>query len=397
MDRDKVLDEIFSNDPFGILVLKPAVSQARSEEERLAASFEEINEFFHKNGRAPGQSGGIQEHQLCTRLKGIRENSEKTEFLKKYDRFGLLNTKKKEYNSIDDILNDDSSGILDSDAEEIFTLKHVKTQEERASTDFVAKRKACKDFKKYEVLFKSCQNDLKNGKRKLLPFTQENLREKEFYVHNGVLLYLEKVNFKKAEQSFKSGSRVRTDGRTRIIFENGTESNMLYRSLYKSLLANGHTVSENEDKVNELFQEKFSTITDDDQEAGYIYILKSKSSRREIKEIQNLYKIGFSGGSVEDRIKNASQEPTYLMADVQIIMIYKCFNMNPQKLEHLLHRFFGESCLNADVIDSKGIRHTPREWFIAPLKIIEQAVQLIISGDIINYIYDPEKEEIRKK
>ncbi len=261
MDKSKVLEEIFANDPFGILAIKPSSSPARNEEERLVASFQEINEFYEKNKREPNQTNGIQEHQLYTRLKGLRENQDKIEILKSSDRFRLLAIKPKEINSLDDILDDDSLGLLEDDSESIFTLKHIKKQDERASTDFVAKRKPCKDFKKYEELFKSCQNDLKNKKRKLLNFTQENLREKEFYVHNGVLLFLESIQEQKAVQNFKSGQRVRKDGRTRIIFENGTESNMLYRSLYKILLANGQTVSENIDKVNEIFSEKFSNIT----------------------------------------------------------------------------------------------------------------------------------------
>ena len=128
--------------------------------------------------------------------------------------------------------------------------------------------------------------------------------------------------------------------------------------------------------------------------AQYIYILKSKSDKQEIREIRHLYKIGYSKIEVEERIKNASQEPTYLMADVRIVMVYKCYNINPQKLEQLLHNFFGGSCLSIDVTDKQGNRHTPREWFIAPLDIIEQTIQLIISGDIVKYRYDSIKEEI---
>jgi predicted DNA-binding antitoxin AbrB/MazE fold protein len=220
------------------------------------------------------------------------------------------------------------------------------------------------------------------------------LREGDFYVHNGILLLLEKVDFEEGVQPFKSGNRIRKDGRTRIIFENGTESNMLYRSLYKILLANGKAVTANIDKVNEEFIDKFSNITDEDQDSGFIYILKSKSERPEIKEIRNLFKIGFSKIAVEERIKNARLEPTYLMADVRIVMVYKCFNMNTQKLEQLLHNFFGKSCLNIDVFDKSSNRHIPREWFIAPLEVIEQAIHLIISGDIVNYRYDSDNEVI---
>lgn len=394
MDKDKILKDIFENDPLGLLDVKPIYSTGRNEEDRLVASFQDINEFYEKNKSEPEQGGGIQEHQLFARLKSLRENPVKIEMLKPYDKFGLLNFEIRIIQSFDDIFNDDDLDILKDDSEGLFDLKHIKKIDERASADFVARRKPCKDFDKYEQQFKDVQQGLKNGKRRLITFKEENLRAGDFYVHNGILLFLEKVDEKKEVQEYKSGSRERKDGRTRVLFENGTESNMLFRSLYKSLLANGKAVSENVDDVNESFLETFSNITEHDEEAGYIYILKSKSDKQEIKEIQNLFKIGFSTTTVEDRVKNAIQEPTYLMADIRIVMTYKCYNMNPQKFEKLIHNFFGNSCLNIDVFDKDGNRHTPREWFIAPVGIIDQAIHLIISGDIVKYKYDSTKEEI---
>ncbi len=394
MDKDKILKNIFEDDPLGLLNVKPTTSPARNEDERLVASFNEINDFYEKNNREPEQGGGIQEFPLYSRLKGLRENPAKIEILKPHDKFGLLNFEIKIIQSFDDIFNDDDLGLLADDSEGLFDFKNIKKIDERASSDFVARRKPCKDFNKYEQQFKDVQRDLKNGKRRLVTFKEENLRAGDFYVHNGILLYLESVDEKKEVQEYKSGSRERKDGRTRVLFENGTESNMLFRSLYKALLANGKAVSENVDDVNESFLETFSNITEHDEEAGYIYILKSKSDKQEIREIQNLYKIGFSTTNVEDRVKNAIQEPTYLMADVRIVMTYKCYNMNPQKFEQLIHNFFGNSCLNIDVFDKEGNRHTPREWFIAPVGIIDQAIHLIISGDIVKYKYDSKNEEI---
>jgi hypothetical protein len=394
MDRDKILREIFDNDPLGLLNTKPSTSPARNEDERLVASFNEINDFYEKNNKEPEQGGGIQEHQLYARLKSLRENPTKIEMLKSHDKFGLLNFEIKIIQSFDDIFNDDDLGILKDDSEGLFDFKHIKKVDERASTDFVARRKPCKDFDKYEQLFKDVQNDFKNGKRRLITFKEGNLRAGDFYVHNGVLLYLEKVDDKKEVQEYKSGSRERKDGRTRVLFENGTESNMLFRSLYKALLANGKAVSKNVDEANESFLETFSNIADEDEESGYIYILKSKSDKQEIKEIQNLFKIGFSNANVESRVKNAIQEPTYLMADVRIVMTYKCYNMNTQKFEQLIQNFFGSSCLNIDVFDKDGNRYTPREWFIAPIGIIDEAIHLIISGDIVKYKYDSTNEEI---
>lgn len=389
MDKNKILKDIFDDDPLGLLNIKPTNSPARNEDERLVASFIEINDFYEKNNnKEPEQGGGIQEHQLYARLKSLRENTAKIEILKPHDKYGLLNFQIKIIHSFDDIFNDDDLGILKDDSEGLFDFKHINKIDERANADFVARRKPCKDFSKYEQQFKDVQRDLKNGKRKLLAFNENQIQEGAFLILDGILLLVEKlVNI----ETDKFGKR---DGRTRIIFENGTESNMLFRSLGKGLFANGKAVSANQDKVYEEFAEKFSMVNEDDLEAGYIYILKSLSTKEEISSIKNLYKIGYSTNSVEQRIKNASQQPTYLMADVRLVMSYKCYNMNPQKFELLIHNFFGAVCLNVDVFDNTGKRYTPREWFIAPVGIIDQAIHLIISGDIVKYRYDSTNEEI---
>lgn len=408
MDKDKVLDEIFNDDPFGLLNVKPKVSNVRTADERLIASFEEINKFVEQNGEEPKATTNTSEFMLYARLKGLRKDVVKVEQLKEYDIYNLLPTveadqmsegtaeyaKPKEIASIDDLLGDDLLGILDTDTEGLFDFKHTPKDYERAQADFVARRKPCKDFDKYEHLFIEVQKDLAARKRKLIDFKEGNLNESGFYVHNGILMFLERADILQEEQVYTSGSRVRVDGRTKCVFENGTESNMLYRSLAKILYANGRVVTENIDKVNEGFIEQFGVITEEDEEAGYIYVLKSKSKDEKIASVQNLYKIGYSKAEVEERIKNAEKQPTYLMAPVSIVGVWKGYNMNPQKLEQLLHNFFGNSCLNVDVFDDKGKRHTPQEWFIAPLEVIEQAIELIINRKIVNYKFDAHNKNI---
>jgi hypothetical protein len=404
MDKQQKLENIFENDPLGLLNVKPANSPARNEEERLVASFQEINEFFEKFNRAPVQSTVQEEFTLYARLKGLKANPLKKEMLLSYDKYNLLSVAEalsiaeepaKEINSLDDILSDDLLGILEDDSEGLFDLKHISSDlKARADTDFVARRKPCKDFENYKHLFKAVQADLKNKKRKLVAFKQENLRQGAYYIHNGILFLVEKIDITKKEHYKPDGTRVREDGRTRCVFENGTESNMLKRSVEKNLYVTGQVVSENIDHVNESFVEKFSTISENDVASGVIYILQSKSKKREIQEIDNLYKIGFSKSTTQERVKNAINDPTYLMAKVNIIHDYICYNMDPNKLEDLLHNFFGKSCLNISIIDNEGKEHNPREWFIAPLSIIDQAVQLIISGDIVKYKYDRRSEQI---
>ena len=398
-DKDKILDDIFSNDPLGLLNVKLKTSNVKTADERLSNSFEEINDFITKNDREPApNSSNISEYQLYSRLKNLREDEGKMLALEPQDKYGLLNIEKKEINSIDDIFNDDLLGIFDDgDAKSLFEFKHTPREIARAEADFVARRKPCKNFKDYEAIFKSVQADLSDGKRKLVEFKQGNLREGAFYIHRGILFLLEKIDISKQEHYREDGTRVRTDGRTRCIFENGTESNMLMRSVEKILYAQGKVVTENADDVTEEFYESFTDITEEDQEAGYIYVLSSKSTDSKIKEINNLYKIGYSTTPVENRIKNAEKEPTYLMAPVQIEAEYKTFNMNTQKFEQLLHNFFGASCLNIDIYDDKLRRHMPQEWFIVPLHIIDQAIEMIINEVIIHYRYDVVNELILPK
>lgn len=394
-DKDKILNEIFSNDPLGLLDVKPRNSYKTSDE-RLSAAFEEINEFIAKNKREPGpNSADITEYQLYSRLKSLREDETKMLVLEPEDTYGLFQYVKKEINSLDDIFEDDLSGIFeDGEEQSLFEFKHTPREIARAEADFVARRKPCKNFKDYKELFSSVQADLTSGKRKLIDFKQGNIKEGTFYTHRGILFLLEKIAISKRDHYTKDGKRVRTDGRTRCVFENGTESNMLMRSVEKSLYANGKVVTENADYVLDQFNDSFNGITNEDKESGHIYVLSSKSTDPKITSIKNLFKIGYSTSPVEFRIKNAEKEPTYLMAPVHIEAEYKTFNMNTQKFEQLLHNFFGASCLNIDIYDENKRRHMPQEWFIAPIHVIDKAIELIISGSIINFKYDPLKEEI---
>lgn len=388
MKKEDLL-KLIEEDTLGLLLVKNQNSNKITSDERLVSSFKEINKFFEENGHEPKVSAGISEHRLATRLKSLREDNNKIDNLRDFDKYNLLGTNNKKIDSIKDIFNNDDSGILDQDDADLFNLKNIPKQQDRESADFIAHRKSCKDFEKYEQMFIDCQNDLSKGKRSLIKFERdEQLQEKRFFVVNGVLLFLEKVNRDLKDRDGK------IDGRLRIIFENGTESNMLLRSLSKRLRENGKLVSENTATGEKMLLENFNLISEDDKKTGFIYVLRSLSNDPEIKSIDNLYKIGFSTIPVEERIKNATDDPTYLMAPVAIITTFECYNLNPQKLEQLLHNFFGSACLNFDIFDAKGNRHTPREWFIAPLDIIETAIKMIIQGGIVNYKYDRKNEKI---
>ncbi|RBN51802.1 GIY-YIG nuclease family protein [Flavobacterium psychrolimnae] len=390
MAKKLTLEDIFNDDEFGLLESKAKVSNVKSEDERLIESFLEINAFFEKNNREPkADVFVVSERSLGVALRELRKNKKKIEILKPYDTYNLLGNITVEINSIDDILNDDEFGLLDTDDTlEIFKLKNIPSSKDREEADFVARRKAMKDkdFEPYEHKFKEVHKELREGKRKLSEFkdVEQNLEKGKYYILDGILLFLEDDGIE--DRLIKD--RIRKDGRTRIIFENGTISNMYYRSLAKSLYNNGRIVSDTDsDAENELFKNA-NLVNEDDLETGWIYVLKSKSSNKAISEIKDLYKIGFSKVDVKQRIKNAVKEPTYLLAEVDIVSTYKCYNVNPHKFEQLLHRFFADVCLNVDIHDDKGRRITPREWFVAPFTIIDKVIDLILDGSIVNYNYD---------
>lgn len=400
MSKKKTLEDIFNDDEFGILDSKPKNSNVKSEDERLIESFQEINAFFEKNDREP-EATNVSEFKLLSRLKALRNDANKIEVLKPYDTHNLLNTKE-EVKSVADILNDDDLGILDTEETlSIFKLKNVPSSTERGETDFVAQRTAMKDkeFLPYEAMFKEIHRKLRERKISLKRFrnAEKNLKKGNYYVLDGVLLYLEETNIATDNVTLPSGDRLRKDGRTRIIFENGTISNMLFRSLGKQLLNNGHLVTKTETETSKELFDNVNSVNEEDLDTGWIYILKSKSTNQKITSINNLYKIGYSTVPVPERIKNASKEATYLLADVDIIASYKTYNLEAQKFEHLIHRFFAEVCLNIDINDDKGRRITPREWFVVPLPIIDKVIQLILSGDIVNYKYDSTNEILLTK
>jgi hypothetical protein len=379
------LDEILDGDPLGLLGEVKAKNPVLTADDRLINSFEEINGFVETEGHEPTRSSNMQERGLYSRLKGIREDENKVEALKKYDRFNLLLVEELKIESIDDILNDDILGLLGEDEADIFTLKNIpKIEKDRADADFVATRVPCENFEVYEALFKRTQEELREGKRKLVNSLENQLKEGTFCVLDGVLLYIAKIEFG------KRGNSNKINRRTLLIFENGTQSNMLLRSLGKRLKESGKMLTEVEGR--EL--DGLSGITKDDRKNGFIYVLKSKSQDDRIVSKRNLYKIGFASEDVNRRVQNAKNEATYLMAEVEVVAVYECFNMNAKSLEQLLHKFFGKSCLNIEVFDKEGKAHFPREWFIAPLSVIDEVVALVVSGEIVNYRYDSKEEKI---
>lgn len=372
MDRKDLLD-LINDDDLGLLDIEKKASPITADD-RLVESFMEINEFFSQHNAEPKTGGDIHEHKLASRLKHIRENKGQRDLLGKYDTHDLLKTETKDLNTVSDIFEDDDLDLLSIEDNSVFDIRHVpEIKRDRSDPDFVAQREVCIDFDKYEYLFTQVQRELKEGTKKLATFVESEMKQGDFFVLSGVLIYLEKI-----DDPYRGNSQ-KINRRTRCIYENGTESNILLRSLGKRLSEAGYAIQDNSGAAN---------IEDGDSETGYIYVLKSLSENPRIANTRNLFKIGFSTTSVEERIKNAQQDPTYLMAPVSVVATYRCFNMNPQRFERLIHRFFNDSCLDIEVTDNTGRSYVPKEWFIAPIVVINEAIELIIKGEIVNYSYD---------
>lgn len=390
---DSKFHNIFSDDPLGLLdiQLNEDKKERTTADKRLIESFEEINQFYEKSGREPKLGPDIGEFMLASRLQGMRNNPGKVKTLLPFDFHNLLKCEENKSITVEDILGDDPMNLLVGDDDSsIFNLTHVK-KSERIRPDYVSRRTKCLDFESYAALFQTVHDDLKAGRRKLVEFKEENLKEGKFFVLRGILLFLEKSDNKETTFEFESGTRIRSDGRTRCIFDNGTESTMLYRSLYKALLQDGFEVSEYQ-KMEAEHQ-----ISDEDKQNGYIYVLSSLSTNPQVANTPDLYKIGCCSGAVSDRIKNAANEPTYLLSDVKIILTARCYNINVFQLEGAIHDFFSKSNISFEVIDKDGNIHHPKEWFIAPLSIIEEAISLIVNDDISKYEYNAEMKLIVKK
>ena len=397
LDFENELKKILQDDPLGVLKIR--ISQVTTPDQRLKDSFEEINVYLDNNGNEPTESRDINERKLFSRLKQLRKDFEKASILKEFDRHNLLSNVK-EIQTVDDILDNDVLGLLDDDEDNIFNLKNIPKN--RAKTDFVARRKPCKNFKDYENNFKKIQKEINNGKRKLIKFKEHQLKEDRYYILDGILLYLEKIEEKNIKNfKGKTGDK-RNDPRTRCIFENGLESNMYLRSLGKELYNNGSSVIQSNEEALKEFNESFSDpyhkndINSQDKATGYIYILSSLSKKSEIKSINDLYKIGFCTTSVEERITNAPNETTFLMADVKIISTYKVYNYPSKKFESIIHSFFSERCLDVKIADNKGNYKMPKEWYIVPINAIEEAIQLIINNQHQSYKFDHLQNKIIK-
>ena len=390
LDRETLL-QMLEEDSLGLLKSAPR-RQAVTADDRLLAGFHEISDFVRANGREPSRSPtDMTEAKLAMRLQAIRTNDDQASVLRGVDALGLLGQpspppqvfiSEEPPASIGDALQCDPFGLLD-DAQAVYELTHVPAAP--VMPEEIAKRKPAVDFGSFEELFKSCHAELRAGTRKLLPFRNPSeIETGKFFVLNGLLLYVAEIGEAESSKSNKGNNP-----RTRCIFENGTEADLLVLSLGRNLYKDGRRVTE----PNDLTLQRMGLQPD--TKMGHIYVLRSLSDDPQLAPFTSVYKIGFTTQAVEERLAGADADPTFLGAPVEQVAVYTLPAVAAQEVEYLLHAFFDAARLDIWFEREGKLVTEANEWFDVPLQAVNEAIELINAEAIGSYEYDRADRAIR--
>jgi Meiotically up-regulated gene 113 len=362
-------------------------------EERIITGFEEIQRFVKKHGRAPqhGEGRDIFERLYAVRLDRLRALEECRSILAPLDHQGLLSGAVSSVPQHDAIDEDELMAELAGAAGDstITELRHVRANVEKRAAEEIANRAVCADFDSFKPLFERVQRELKSGIRQSLPVDKmeeiklAKIQQGQFFIVGGQIAYVAEVG-----QDFRT-EYDRRDSRLRVIYDNGTESNLLARSFQRSLYPDKDNAGRiiTDPGAGPLFADEHDA---DDLASGTIYVLRSKSDNPLVAANRDvLHKIGVTGGKVETRLANASLDPTFLLAEVEVVATYVLYNVNRVRLENLIHRVFDPAQLDIEIKDRFGNPVKPREWFLVPLFIVNEVVERIKDGTITEYVYDP--------
>jgi hypothetical protein len=356
-------------------------------DERIIAGFEEIQRFVERYGRVPqhGKVNDVFERLYALRLNRLLEQEECRVLLASLDYQGLLNGDEiapvaPEESMDDDALLDELEG--EDDPYGITELRHVRSRAEISAAEEIAKREKCEDFSRFQPLFEQAKHELYSDVRQTRPFGKDaSINTGNFFILGGQLVYVAEKG-----EEFKTPNG-HPDARLRVIYSNGTESNLLLRSLQRALYKDEAGRRLTEPDAGPLFS---STWDEGDIESGTIYVLRSLSKHPFVVEHRNLiHKIGVTSGKVETRIANAVHDATYLLADVEVVASYKLAGINRTKMEGIFHRIFAPAQLDLTIHDRFGHPVRPKEWFLVPLHVIDEAVSRILDDSISNVVYDP--------
>lgn len=373
-------------DELGVEVVPQKAARYTAREERIIAGFEEIQRFVDSHGRLPdqGDDRDVFERLYAVRLGRILADDECRELLASLGRQALLSSRAEVMAPLPEALDDNDLLAklgVGTAAPNLSDLRHVRSSAEKRAAEEIASRTRCEDFERFRPLFEQVQKEIDIGFRDTRPFERKaEIEPGRFFVLGGQKVYVAEMG-RIFTQDY--GDK---DARLRVIFDNGTESNLLRRSLQRALHKDEAGRRITEPTAGPLFADQ---TADGDEASGTIYVLRSKSELPLILENRELiHKIGVTSGSVQERIAGARLHPTFLMAEVEIVATYKLYNIDPNKLEKVIHRVFGPARLDIDIKDRFGNPVSPREWFLVPLQVIDQAVERIRKGTITGYVYD---------
>lgn len=385
MDDDELLAAL------GVEVEPPKASTHTPTEERIIAGFEDILRFHEAHGRAPehGEDRDIFERLYAVRLEQIRKLPEARTLLAALDKPGLLAGAPAAIANLDELDEDAllaELGVTANAAEDdIRVLRHVRSAAAIKAAEEIADRNPCDDFATFKPLFDEVETGLKQKTWVTRPFGKNaSIEVGDFFVLSGLVAYVAEMG-----DTYRTPN-AETNGRLRVIYSNGTESDLLLRSLQRALYKDSEGRAGSriiKVDVGPLFGD---TAEPDDIETGTIYVLRSRSENPFVAQHRELiHKIGVTGGKVETRIAGAEKDATYLLAGVDIVATYRLHNLNRTKLENLFHRIFAAAQLDLTIQDRFGNPVQPREWFVVPLHVINEAVERIKDGSIANMAYDP--------
>lgn len=360
-------------------------------DERIIAGFEEIQQFVEKHGHAPqhGETHDIFERLYAVRLDRLRAQEDCRAVLAPIDHQGLLGEPPAAGEGVKTISDDELLAELsdDSGVDDITALRHVRTSADKRAAEEIAQRKKCEDFETFRPLFERVRREIDAGERLIVPVQDVDavkaaaIQTGDFFIVEGQIAYVADMG-----EEFTT-KYDRKDSRLRVIYDNGTESDVLQRSLQRALHRDPAARFITSLEIGPLFADE---PAGDDLASGTIYVLRSKSENPVVAANRNvLHKIGVTGGKVEARLANASLDPTFLLAEVDVVATYELYNINRVKLENLLHRVFDRAQLDIEIKDRFGNPVKPREWFLVPLPVVDEVVSRIKDGTITQYVYDP--------
>ena len=385
-DDDALLAEL------GVEVEPKQVRTRTPQQERIIAGFEDIQRFVEEHGRAPqhGEGRDIFERLYAVRLDRIGQLPECHELVEPLDHQGLLRGRAIASRDNTDDLDDNALLAelgVDDELSDITELRHVRPSSEKRAAEEIANRERCEDFASFKSLFEQVQRDLDQGIRTARKFERKSeIEPGRFFILGGQKAYVAEKG--KVEINASGNS----DARLRVIFDNGTESNLLMRSLQKALTSDEAGRRIDEPIAGPLFADK---AQEGDAASGTIYVLRSKSDHPMVAAHRELvHKIGVTSNDVKQRIAGARMQPTFLLADVEVVATYELFNINRSKLEKLLHRIFEPARFDVEILDRFGRPVVPREWFMVPLFVINEVVDRVRDGSIVDYAYDPKNAQL---